>query len=446
MRAFVPMILLFSLAACGGIYNSPTVTAETTAVGDVTVAQINAQNLAAANGSPYRPRTLPAIFSRTTGTSGSAVGAGALPAAAFLPEDRPANLPTLLPPPEDPTAYKIGVGDVILLSTPNAGDTVEALAGLLAAQTQRQGYTVQDDGAITIPDVGRIRLAGLSLEEAEAEIFQALVGRQIDPTFSIEIAEFNSQQVALGGAVRNPTSVAITLKPLTLNTALTAAGGLAVADRDYASIRLYRGGKLYQIPVTAYLSDPSIQTLALKDGDSIYVDTEFDLEKAQGYFAQQIQLANFRQSARQAALTQLETEIGLRRNELEEARENYLTRVELDSVERDYVYIAGEVGVQSRFTLPFERTASLADALFSQSEGVPNRTGNISELYVLRASNSGSGVTAWHLNALNAANLVLATKFELRPNDVVFVAEQPVTALDRLVSQLAPSIALARTL
>ncbi|WP_281843274.1 polysaccharide biosynthesis/export family protein [Sinisalibacter aestuarii] len=440
------MILLFSLAACGGIYNSPTVTAETTAVGDVTVAQINAQNLAAANGSPYRPRTLPAIFSRTTGTSGSAVGAGALPAAAFLPEDRPANLPTLLPPPEDPTAYKIGVGDVILLSTPNAGDTVEALAGLLAAQTQRQGYTVQDDGAITIPDVGRIRLAGLSLEEAEAEIFQALVGRQIDPTFSIEIAEFNSQQVALGGAVRNPTSVAITLKPLTLNTALTAAGGLAVADRDYASIRLYRGGKLYQIPVTAYLSDPSIQTLALKDGDSIYVDTEFDLEKAQGYFAQQIQLANFRQSARQAALTQLETEIGLRRNELEEARENYLTRVELDSVERDYVYIAGEVGVQSRFTLPFERTASLADALFSQSEGVPNRTGNISELYVLRASNSGSGVTAWHLNALNAANLVLATKFELRPNDVVFVAEQPVTALDRLVSQLAPSIALARTL
>lgn len=73
--------------------------------------------------------------------------------------------------------------------------------------------------------------------------------------------------------------------------------------------------------------------------------------------------------------------------------------------------------------------------LDSASSG--NRTGNIAALYVLRASQGGSGVTACHLNALNAANLTLATRFELRPNDVIFVAEQPVTAMDRLVGQPA---------
>jgi polysaccharide export outer membrane protein len=288
-----------------------------------------------------------------------------------------------------------------------------------------------------------VRVAGLSLEEAEGQVFQALVNNQIDPTFSLEVSGFNSQHVALGGAVKSAMTIPITLKPLTLGDAISTAGGITTKERDYASIRLYRDGTLYQIPLKRYLGDSTIQKMALKDGDSIFVDTSFDLEKAQGYFAQQIQLANFRQTARQAALSQLTTEVNLRRNELADQRQNYLNRVNLDAVERDYVYIAGEVGLQNRFTLPFERKASLADALFDKSQGVPNETGNIAALYVLRAAADGKTVTAWHLDALNAANLVLATRFELRPNDVIFVAEQPVTAIDRLVSQIAPSLKLA---
>ena len=53
-----------------------------------------------------------------------------------------------------------------------------------------QGYTVQDDGAIAIPDVGRIVLGGLTLEEAEDAVFRSLVEARLDPSFSIEVAEF----------------------------------------------------------------------------------------------------------------------------------------------------------------------------------------------------------------------------------------------------------------
>jgi len=445
MRNFLLAAGFAALSGCGGLYNSPKVVAGESAVGAVRVIAIDSMSVGVANQSDYRPRTLPAVFARSAGTAGSAIGAGAIPEPAFLPEDRPARLATRLPPPYQPGSYQIGIGDVLLLSTRDTASTVEALTGLLAAQNRRQGYTVQDDGAITIPEIGRVRLAGLTLEEAEAEVFEALVGNQIDPTFSIEIAEFNSQRVSIGGAVRTPRTVPVTLKPTNLAEALAAVGGVTVKDRDYASIRLFRDGSLYQIPLRSYLETPALQKIFLKDGDSVFVDTEFDLDKAQGYFTQQIQLATFRQSARDTALRQLQTEVDLRRGELDEQRQSYRARVDLDAVERDYVYIAGEVGVQNRFTLPFERKASLADALFDKTEGVPNRTGNVSELYVLRASADGRGVDAWKLDALNAANLVLATRFELRPNDIIFVAEQPVTALDRLVSQLAPSVALARS-
>ena len=373
------------------------------------------------------------------------MGGGAVPAPAYSPESRPGELPTRLPDPYTPGPYKVGVGDVLLLSTPNSADTVEALTGLLAAQSQRQGYTVQDDGAIAIPEVGRIRLAGLTLEEGEAEIFQALVGNQLDPTFSLEISEFNSQRVNVGGAVTAATVVPITLQTPSLSEAITAAGGVDLVDQDYASIRIYRDGSIYQVPMSVYLSDPKIQKMPMKDGDSIFVDTAYDLEKAAAYFAQQIELATFRQAQRAAALDQLTSEVGLRREELTERRANFLSRVDLDAVTRDYVYVAGEVGVQSRFTMPFERKASLADALFTDAAGVPSEMGTLAQLYVIRAAANGKDVIAWHLDAQNAANLVLATRFQLRPNDVVFVLENPIRSAERLFSVLGTGIEIVDT-
>ncbi len=436
------MAVVTSLAACG---TAPTVESGDSAAGEVKIVAVTKETISTANASPFRPRTLPAIFRHSAGIGGTPMGAGALPSPAYDPESRPGELPTRLPDPYTPGPYAIGVGDVLLLSTPTTGDTVEALTGLLQAQNQRQGYTVQDDGAIAIPEVGRIRVAGLTLEEGEAEIFQALVGNQLDPTFSLEISEFNSQRVNVGGAVTTAAVVPITLQTPTLSQVITAAGGVDLPDQDYASIRIYRDGSIYQVPMSAYLSDPAIQNLPMKNGDSVFVDTAYDLERAAAYFAEQIELATFRQTQRAAALEQLTSEVALRRDELTERRTNFLSRVDLDAVARDYVYVAGEVGVQSRFTMPFERTASLADALFTDAGGVSSEIGTLSQLYVIRATSDGMGVVAWHLDAQNAANLVLATRFQLRPNDVVFVLENPVRSATRLFTLLSTGVGIVDT-
>ena len=68
---------------------------------------------------------------------------------------------------------------------------------------------------------------------------------------------------------------------------------------------------------------------------------------------------------------------------------------------------------------------------------------NPSQIYVLQASpdpRDGGKVTAWHLNAKNPANLILATKFQMRPNDVVFVEEQPITKWNRTLQQMIPTL------
>ena len=62
---------------------------------------------------------------------------------------------------------------------------------------------------------------------------------------------------------------------------------------------------------------------------------------------------------------------------------------------------------------------------------------------MLRSGNApeaGDITIAYHLNARNAANLVLATQFEMRPSDVVFIEEQPITKWNRAVQQVFPSI------
>ena len=393
MKALV-LVTGLLLAGCGQIYIAPNVSNQ---LDDTTVSivPLTPQVAASANQSSYRPRSLPAVFFQNAGTGSRGESA--------------ALIATRLPPAVQQKPYQIGVGDVVVLATPQSATSIEELSGLLAAQNQRQGYTVQDDGAIAIPNVGRVQLAGLDLQAAEAEVFQALVSRQLDPTFSIEVAEFNSKRVSVGGAVRSPQTLPITLTPLTLQEAVTVAGGTTALDTQFVAVRLYRDDKLYQVPFE------KLQTtnVTLLPGDSIVLESGFQLSEAL-------------------------TEVNAQRGALNEKRSNFKDLVAADAVDRDFVYLTGEVKSQGRFPLPFGRQATLADALFAQGGAISN-TGNPAEIYLLRG-HENDRVTAFHLDGSNPVTLLNATKLQLRPNDIVFVAPQPVTNWNRALQPLMPSL------
>ncbi len=396
MKALV-LVTGLLLAGCGQIYIAPNVSNQLDET-NVSIVPLTPQVAASANQSSYRPRSLPAVFFQNAGTGSRG--------------DSAALIATRLPPAVQQKPYQIGVGDVVVLATPQSATSIEELSGLLAAQNQRQGYTVQDDGAIAIPNVGRVQLAGLDLQAAEAEVFQALVSRQLDPTFSIEVAEFNSKRVSVGGAVRLPQTLPITLTPLTLQEAVTVAGGTTALDTQFVAVRLYRDDKLYQVPFE------KLQTtnVTLLPGDSIVLESGFQLSEAL-------------------------TEVDAQRAALNEERSNFKDLVAADAVDRDFVYLTGEVKTQGRFPLPFGRQATLADALFAQGGAISN-TGNPAEIYLLRG-HANDRVTAFHLDGSNPVTLLNATKLQLRPNDIVFVAPQPVINWNRALQPLMPSLIIS---
>ncbi|MGH1355072.1 MAG: polysaccharide biosynthesis/export family protein [Thalassovita sp.] len=431
---------VLAMGACGVTYHSPSVKQQSQGA-EVRVVPLTAQSVLVANRSTYTPRSLPDVFARVAGP-GQLRGVGALPEPPEPLANNRVALETRLPPAITPEPYRIGVGDVLLLATKTAASTVEQLTGLLAAQNQRQGYTVRDDGAIAIPDIGTVGLAGMTLDEAEAKLFQVLVENQIDPAFSLEVSEFNSRRVSVGGAVRDPAIVPVALNPLNLAEALTAAGGMTVKDREYSSIRLYREGTLYQIPVQTFVTRPELGKILLLDGDAVFVDTSYDLDRAMEFYTQAMRASELRRNARYSALQELQVEMQMRQETLRSHRENYRMQDEMGGVKRDYVYLTGEVRAQSRFPMPFDHQVTLADVLYEQG-GFNTATGNPAQIYVLRASSAPEefgAVTAWHLDARNAVNITLATRMEMRPNDIVFIEEQPVTKWGRAVQQIFPTL------
>ena len=86
---------------------------------------------------------------------------------------------------------------------------------------------------------------------------------------------------------------------------LSGAGGVDTKDLDFATIRIYRDGQLYQIPLCTYLERPDLQRTRLIGGHSIFVDTSYDLNQAQSYFQEQITLTTIRNASRQQVLNEL---------------------------------------------------------------------------------------------------------------------------------------------
>lgn len=429
-----------SLSGCGVTYTSPSVK-EQAAGAKVRVMRLTAESVLLANRQPYTPRALPAAFYQTSGT-GQLGDVADLPTQPFIPDESLSSAELRVPPPPPNEPYRIGVGDVVILATKSGGSTVAELTGLLAAESRRQGYTVRDDGAIAIPDIGQVQIAGLTIQQAEDEVFQVLVSNQLDPAFSLEVSEFNSKRVSIGGAVNTPTLVPISLNTLNLNEAVTAAGGLSIGDEQFGLIRIYRDGTLYQIPMNDFYRDPGLQRLRLANGDSVFVDTSYNLDRALEYYREEINVYQLETSAQQQALSQLESEIDIRRGELSEQRSNFQARSQSGAEQRDYIYLAGEVAKQSRFTMPYSQQVTLADVLYANG-GFNTATADASEIYVLRGSPNPAdfgAITAWHLDLANAANITIGTRMLMHPNDIVFIEEQPITKWGRALQQALPTL------
>ncbi|MFW6340676.1 MAG: polysaccharide biosynthesis/export family protein [Wenzhouxiangella sp.] len=100
---------------------------------------------------------------------------------------------------------------------------------ILGVEELSREYRINGAGAILLPLVGSVSVAGLSLGELEEAVADALAQNYLrNPQVSAEVTEYRSQQFTVVGAVENPR-VYNTTRQTTLIEALAMAGGI---DRE----------------------------------------------------------------------------------------------------------------------------------------------------------------------------------------------------------------------
>jgi polysaccharide biosynthesis/export protein len=425
MKRIILSFTALTLTGCGIVYQPTSVRDDDSA--NVHIIHLTPETVLEANSSPYTPQSLPEglLLDENLNENNNI-----FQEQIFDPQVLNGVIEWRMPRSE-PQTYRIGVGDVITLNMQLKESLGNVLNDLIASQNSQRGFKVQDDGAVSIPDIGRLVIGGLTLQEAESNIYQRLLEVGETPSFSIEITKFESQKISISGYVKSPGLLPISLDQLYLDEAIFESGGFTISDASFIVVRLYRDGSIYQIYGPEIHNHNNSNRILLQDGDTIIVDATDEYDRVLG----------LRQMARAKSWEELESQTRTKSN----YAGNVMAKIEFGSISREYVYIIGEVIQQSRYTLPFENRAVLADALLASSGGMLSLSGNPKQIYVLRGGadlKNIAPITALHLDVKNAANFLLATRLELRPKDVIFVGAQPITNWNRMINQIVPSLGL----
>lgn len=131
---------------------------------------------------------------------------------------------------------------------------------------------VRDSGAISLPLIGDVQIAGMSTSEAAAQIAQKYLDAQIlkHPDVSVFVEEYATQQVAVLGQVVKPGSFSLAA-PRSLIDVLAMAGGLTdIADRHIA-IERADGAKTAEVFLSNGAEDALDANVQIYPGDRILV-------------------------------------------------------------------------------------------------------------------------------------------------------------------------------
>jgi polysaccharide biosynthesis/export protein len=166
-----------------------------------------------------------------------------------------------------PTAdYRLASEDLLEITLYNILESDAAIT------PRKVEVRVSQEGMISLPLLGDVRAAGLSLPALE-QALRARYDRYVrNPQVGVQIKEFRGQRVTVTGAVRNPGVLQLT-GPKTLVDLLSMAGGLS--DRAGSQVHLYRQGpegrQSYVIELPALARNPGLVDMPVQAGDVINV-------------------------------------------------------------------------------------------------------------------------------------------------------------------------------
>jgi polysaccharide export outer membrane protein len=293
--------------------------------------------------------------------------------------------------------YTIGPADVLSiivwdhpeLVMPNLTYTVGTTGASLPssvgmASQSLPGYAVGQDGFVQFPYIKLVKVIGLTENEAQKLITDRLKPFVSDPQVTVRVIGYRSKKAYIDGEVRSPGIKQITDVPMTLAGILSDANGVAPTG-DASRIHLTRNGRDYLIDLPELLQHGvSPAAIPILDNDIVKVPL----------------LAEHR------------------------------------------VFVMGEVTRQSPVPFHSDGRLSLSDAL-GDAGGVSQSTADPGRIYVIRPSQPGNMPEVFHLDSNSPGAMALASNFQLRPDDLVYVDSPGVVRWNRVISQLLGSTTTA---
>lgn len=262
--------------------------------------------------------------------------------------------------------YILGPGDVISLNLTDTDDIDGS-------------YLINEDGMIDLPFIGKIKLDGLTINNAQNILIDVIKSFYVNPDLQINIDEFNSSKVFIVGAVKNQTTINLDQKPIRLiEAAIIANFNPSSADNLYGTKGfLRRNSKVYKINLkNAFSGIDEKENFYLKKNDVIFIDRNSEA-----------------------------------------------------------IHVFGEV------TKPGEYYPNLNYSLTEliSTSGLNQLTADAKNVYVIREKfNSFLEIDVFQLSAKNPISLVAGKKFMLKSKDIVFVPPTKVVKWNRIISLLLP--------
>lgn len=159
---------------------------------------------------------------------------------------KPAIAPTAAPQTSSPSqfgvTYQIGATDVLGIK-------------VFGEEALSNKYTVDSDGSITFPLLGRIQVAGKTTREIEEHVTKLLEDGFVNrPQVSVEIASYRSRSIYVIGEVRNPGRYTIE-GPMTLLEVIGEAGSTTPAASNTIIVQRYKEGMAAAVAAPAMPGD-----------------------------------------------------------------------------------------------------------------------------------------------------------------------------------------------
>ena len=278
-----------------------------------------------------------------------------------------------------PQGYIIGKGDVLQIIVWDHPELTIPAGQFRDAETS--GQQVGEDGYLYYPYVGMVRAAGLNIAALRDVLTEKLSTYIQDPQLDLRVVGFRSKRVYVVGEVNTPGVLPLNDVPLTIADAISLSGGLT--EGAYKSgVNISREGKVHEIDLKAlYDYADSTQNLTLKHGDIVNV-----LDRSQ-----------------------------------------------------QRVFLMGEIQTPGSVEI-INGYLTLAAAI-GEAGGVSQISANSGGIYVIRGTNKDKP-EIFHLDARYATGMLLAERFDMQAQDVIFVDTANVSQWNRVITQLLPSISI----